>query len=282
MKQINFASYGAPAFDYIDGSEEIVQPDNRDVFLLKTHVVIICIEGKFSFTSSSGRHCCQKGSVCLLVKDSICRLTSVSADCRLAVMVSETNSLHYTATSMTNLMLFFRHYLEHPVSKLTQDEFKVAVSIYHCMKDVYQSRDFVSQTQMRQALDLVMFHLLMAHVSVIGRPRKKSSRRQRQIFEQFIADLGKNYRQQRKLDYYASLQCITPKHLTFAVKAESGLSARQWICDHVMIEARELLSQKQMSVQEVSDRLHFPDQSVFGKFFKTHEGLSPLQYQKNI
>ncbi len=34
-----------------------------------------------------------------------------------------------------------------------------------------------------------------------------------------------------------------------------------------------------LTVQQISDALHFPSQSVFGKFFKKSSGLSPREYR---
>ena len=37
-----------------------------------------------------------------------------------------------------------------------------------------------------------------------------------------------------------------------------------------------------MSVQEISNELDFPSQSVFGKYFKRVEGMSPKAYRQSL
>jgi len=282
MKEIDFGKFNNLVFDNFEGNDDIKSIIVRGNFLLKIHLVIICVEGEFSFFSNSGQHRCTAGTICLLVKDSICRIDSVSDDCRIIAYSSQTSTFHIAASSMTNLMMFFRHYIEHPVSSLSPEEMDDAISIIRCMKSILGRNNYAFQQEMRQALDVSLFYLLLAHVNAVEVNRGAKSRRQRQIFEQFISDVGQNFHTQRQLKYYADLQCITTKHLSYVIKSESGLSARQWICDYVMIEARDLLSRKQMSVQEVSNHFNFPDQSFFGKFFKAHEGIGPLQYQKSL
>ena len=48
---------------------------------------------------------------------------------------------------------------------------------------------------------------------------------------------------------------------------------------HVILEIKALLQSTSLSIQEISNRLSFPDQSFFGRYFKKHTGKSPLQYR---
>lgn len=51
------------------------------------------------------------------------------------------------------------------------------------------------------------------------------------------------------------------------------------ISDNVILEAKVLLISKTLSVQQVSDKLNFPNSSFFCKYFKSATGCSPRQYQ---
>lgn len=82
--------------------------------------------------------------------------------------------------------------------------------------------------------------------------------------------------------FYASLLHVTPKHLSEVVKAQTGRTAGEWIDQSVILEAKVLLQQKELSISQVADALHFSDQSVFGKFFKVNTGVSPLAYRQSL
>ncbi|MBR2149606.1 MAG: helix-turn-helix domain-containing protein, partial [Campylobacter sp.] len=50
-------------------------------------------------------------------------------------------------------------------------------------------------------------------------------------------------------------------------------SARHWINRSIIEKARFLMQQSDLTLKEISDKLHFPDQSSFGRFFKSHPGI---------
>lgn len=87
---------------------------------------------------------------------------------------------------------------------------------------------------------------------------------------------------ERSLPFYAEKLSITPKHLTETVKAVTGKTAGEWIAEAVMLEARVLLQNPSLTIAQISDTLHFADQSTFGRFFKKSIGLSPVAYKQAL
>ncbi|MDR2042046.1 MAG: helix-turn-helix transcriptional regulator [Tannerella sp.] len=104
--------------------------------------------------------------------------------------------------------------------------------------------------------------------------------RREEIFSNFLKLLARHCVEEHEVSFYAGKLCITPQYLSLVLREQSGRSASRWIQDALMVEAKSLLKMPRISVQEVAGRLHFPDQSTFGKFFKKHEGLSPVAFQK--
>ncbi len=100
-----------------------------------------------------------------------------------------------------------------------------------------------------------------------------------QIFERFIALVNENHCSERGMAFYADKLCLTPKYLSKLIKQASGRSAPDWIDEFVVLEAKNLLKYSNMAIKEIVFQLHFPNQSVFYKFFKTHTGLTPTEYR---
>ena len=105
--------------------------------------------------------------------------------------------------------------------------------------------------------------------------------RKEDLLEQFLKLLFENCREQHGVAYYAERLFITPQYLSLILKTLTGKSANKWIDDALIMEARVLLKAPQATVQQVADLLHFSDQSTFGKFFKKHMGVSPMEYRKS-
>ena len=86
--------------------------------------------------------------------------------------------------------------------------------------------------------------------------------------------------QERQVAFYADLLCITPKHLNAVVKAATGCTASQCIAASVVLEAKALLQNPALSIQEVANSLHFADQHAFSRYFKKGAGCSPTTFRQ--
>jgi AraC family transcriptional activator of pobA len=75
---------------------------------------------------------------------------------------------------------------------------------------------------------------------------------------------------------------VTPNHLNKSVKSSTGKSATKWIEETILLEAKYLLFQTTLSVSEIAMQVGHEDHSYFSRFFKKHEGLTPVQYRKMI
>lgn len=85
----------------------------------------------------------------------------------------------------------------------------------------------------------------------------------------------------RTVDFYAREMNITSKYLSEILLSEIGKPAKTLIDDTVFLEAKTLLRQTTMSVQEIANWLNFPETSNFIKAFKKRENLTPAAYRKH-
>ena len=107
-----------------------------------------------------------------------------------------------------------------------------------------------------------------------------SALRLKQLFDRFIQLVTEYHDSERGMAFYADKLCLTPKYLSKLVKQASGRSAPDWIDAFVILEAKNMLKYSDVPIKEIVYKLHFPNQSVFYKFFKTHTGMTPSEYRK--
>ena len=99
-------------------------------------------------------------------------------------------------------------------------------------------------------------------------------------YNKFMQLLDRDFKKERRIGYYSSEICITPKYLSTLIKKMSGITAAEWINGMVILEAKHLLKYSRMSIQEISEYLHFPNQSFFTQYFRRETGMTPGCYRR--
>lgn len=100
------------------------------------------------------------------------------------------------------------------------------------------------------------------------------------LVKNFLALLESNYHKHLRIQDYASALNISPNHLTYVMKQVTGKTTNELIQEKQIIEIKRLLLYSDLNINEIAEKMHFIDQSYFTKFFKSHCGISPLQYRK--
>jgi AraC-like DNA-binding protein len=102
------------------------------------------------------------------------------------------------------------------------------------------------------------------------------------IANQFKHLLQKNFISIRKVEQYASMMNLSPKHLSESVKRITGKTPRQMISDVLLLESKVLLGSTGKTGSEIAYELHFEDHSHFSHFIKQQTGLTVQQLRKKL
>lgn len=101
-------------------------------------------------------------------------------------------------------------------------------------------------------------------------------------FKRLVSLLHEHYRTERSVEFYADKMNLTPKHLSRVVRNYSGKSVHQWIDEFVVLEIKNLLKYSDMSIQQISYELNFPNPSFMGQYFKRITGKTPGEYRREL
>ncbi len=89
------------------------------------------------------------------------------------------------------------------------------------------------------------------------------------LVKEFKALLESNYMKWHKVNDYASHLNVSPDYLNTLIKTSVGKSAKEFIQNRVLLEAKRLGVHTNLSSKEIAFKIGFDDPAHFSKFFKS-------------
>lgn len=134
-----------------------------------------------------------------------------------------------------------------------------------------------SEEIIRSLLDLILLTCNDLYPSEYGTiPNKKGHI----LVKKFLLLIEENYQSNLRVNDYAEKLAITPNHLTQLVKEITGKTTIDIIYEKKIVEIKRLLLHTNLTINEISEKLNFEDQSYFTKYFKKKTGLSPKIFRQ--
>jgi AraC-like DNA-binding protein len=178
------------------------------------------------------------------------------------------------AKSFLHSLSFFFHGGNH-VIQLTDEQVKKIESLFGLLKVLKDDKDAIP--------GIVHSLLVLAnsfHSAQNGKRKNPQRSRSEEIAREFRKLVANHFAQHKGVAFYARSLHITPKYLSEVLQAELGKSAKTFIDEFVTLEAKSLLKQTTMSIQEICYWLGFEDASHFTKSFKKLAKITPTEYRK--
>ena len=170
----------------------------------------------------------------------------------------------------------------HPI--LTVDMERLP-SLRRCLDNIVSSMDECSHRFQKDILLCKTHVFLMELADIRLQPQLAElpgNKHAERLFLEFINLLSRHVRQEHGVGFYASELCVTTQYLGRIVRQFTGKTVYHWICEALVREIAQLLSNTDASLQEIADQLHFSDQAVMSKMFKRLQGIPPSVYRDQI
>jgi len=100
------------------------------------------------------------------------------------------------------------------------------------------------------------------------------------LIERFQHLVEDHFREEHRVEFYAKKLGTGAKSLTMQVTRALGKSPRSIIQDRFMLEAKRFLAYSNISISEIGNELGFEDANYFSRFFRQHQGVTPLHFRK--
>lgn len=144
--------------------------------------------------------------------------------------------------------------------------------------------EFNGAAQWRHDIIRSLLLIVLTRLRRLHQPRSGESilPKSYSISRQFKLLVEQRYREFSSVRDYAAALLVTDRRLNAAVKNTTGRTATQIIHDRLLLEAKRLLTQSELSVSEIAYRLNFDDPAYFSRFFKKRVLLTPVEFKKKF
>jgi AraC-like DNA-binding protein len=126
-------------------------------------------------------------------------------------------------------------------------------------------------------LALLLIDLARLAVDVVGDLRRSGE----PVLAEAFAVIDRRHIEPLSLRDVAREVGMTPGHLTTIVRRRTGRTVQEWIIERRMAEARNLLSENDIPIQEVARRVGIFDPGYFSRLFTRTHGMSPRKWRGN-
>lgn len=241
--------------------------------------ILFCRRGSATVTVDQLRDRVTRDALLLLLPGSILHLNERTDDFRVRFCAF---SLEFFSEAAYRLDPSFFHILhEHAIIRLpdriiegVRNWFQMASYTYRDRGNIFRNTIIRNRLQnvLLEAFDKTQRFAPDVH-------SQTGTTRQADLFQRFVALVHEHCTEQREVAFYADRLCISTRYLSTIIRSVAHSTAKEFIDRSVVLEIKMLLGSTELSVQEIAYRLHFPDQSYLGRFFKKHTGVSPTEFR---
>lgn len=240
----------------------------------------LCTKGTIKYHLDTQKQFITPGDILIVSERHVVDHYQPSPDMEGLCMIMSVNFFHEIIQDVRDVSALFLFTRNHPVISLKRKEQEAFKEYFHVIQQkIGDKGNFFRKDLVRTLLLAMLYDVgnIIYRVKENDKPRTRAEA----IFADFIKLVETNYRQERRVRWYAQQLCITAKYLSEMVKGASKRTPNEWIDNYTLMELRVLLKNSTKSIKEIAEEMNFPNQSFMGKYFKLHVGISPSQYRKS-
>lgn len=255
---------------------------------LDGYLAMFCISGNLKMDIDLNTFEIKENSLMINIPGSIIRVSEFSEDSlretRFIVVGMSAEFMSSIKMDFSKLFNESITIMSNPCITLSEKEANLSYSYLKLVNTILGDESIKSKKEIISGLVSSVFYFLGSiwsqRISEASKQlSSKASTRAKVTFDQFIKLVTEHHSTERNMTFYADKLFLTPKYLSKLVKSISGRSAPDWINSFVILEAKNMLKYSDMTIKGIVYKLHFANQSVFYKFFKSHTGMTPSEYR---
>ena len=248
-------------------------------------LVIICTAGVAQFEYDGHTVQLSKNDLFLLMAHSVVEkfMSSVDFDCR---------ELWFSRGEMWNMNMYVKNSLADllPLKhnpKVTLSDVDAALFETYFKQLSYHIRNS-SQLLYPEITHSIVGAFLLEGLSVLRRGNNmlkdnnlinNSGLHGRKLADRFVQLVEQSDGRIRRVDEFAQMLNVTPKYLSKLLMDTMHRKPSVIVAFFTLQAIENRLRYTDMTMQQIADDLHFANASFFGKYFKEHSGMTPMEYR---
>ena len=248
-------------------------------------LVIICTAGVAQFEYDGHTVQLSKNDLFLLMAHSVVEkfMSSVDFDCR---------ELWFSRGEMWNMNMYVKNSLADllPLKhnpKVTLSDADAALFETYFKQLSYHIRNS-SQLLYPEITHSIVGAFLLEVLSILRRGNNmlkdnnlinNSGLHGRKLADRFVQLVEQSDGRIRRVDEFAQMLNVTPKYLSKLLMDTMHRKPSVIVAFFTLQAIENRLRYTDMTMQQIADDLHFANASFFGKYFKEHSGMTPMEYR---
>ncbi len=267
--------------DFVLIENPCISPCLNKPFKVNVFAGILCTKGYMKGTVNLKQYQASGPFIFVVLPGQILEMEELSSDFDgNFILISQhfsSEALHFIHNGSHSLVKLLK---QKPYSSVSQDNLNSLLSFFQKLQNTVRAVENPHRIE-------IITHLMKALSLKMGYEYEKKTvemplTKQEMIVDEFLQLINIHFAKHRNVEYYATQMSFNPKYLSKVVRETSGCTASEWIDRRIVLESKALLLSTNLTIQQISDLLTFPNQSFYGKFFKRLTGMSPKDYRNGI
>lgn len=272
--------------EYTDGDimvlDQVGLHSLRNDIKIDMIILLFCTEGRLQFEMNNRTYIANKGNVVVGLPKMVFSNYMMSPDFKSNIIALSYSAAQRNMQINKDSLDLMQHVASNPVIEIDADRQELVAKYYSIIEHkVKNPHGYFHKEIMRNIFSCAVYELFAIIAPHVSYSNDGGSIKQANLLFKRFADLiNANNGKVRSVKSYAEEMCITPKYLSFVSKTVTGRTALEWIHASTVRAIERYLRHSNLSIKEIADQLDFPNISFFGKFTKSHLGVSPTEYRR--
>ena len=276
--------------DYVDENLIILDSvettfNNTIPVKLDCFIIAFCMKGETSININNKNHVLSADHCTIILPNTIIRQMHNNEGCTFRIVAISSKFMKEATSSRKETWDIGFYLYNNPVFPINRDSSykrylykEIALT---CINEKEHAYSKEAKKHLFSAIFCEILGTLHQAISLQEDLPDYRNDRSMHIFRKFIEKVAEDNGTHRTVAYYADLLCYSPKHLSCVIKRISGKTPISIIHEHAIKQIKYQLKHSDKSIKEVANYFDFTNPSFFGKFVKTHTGMSPMQFRNS-